>query len=75
VEALEDFVDYVDDERITINAGQRRLVPPDILNSQMSSPKMETPVFEHEMAKLSVQGAVENTRDKQKAAELAGKTC
>jgi len=75
VEALEDFVDYVDDERIIINAGQRRLVPPDILDSQMSSSAMEKPEFERKMSKCTVQGMVENARDKQKAAELAGKTC
>jgi hypothetical protein len=52
VEALEDFVDYVDGERVSINVGERRLVPPDILNSEMASVK--TPVFEHKEEKKTI---------------------
>lgn len=39
IEALEDFVDCVDGERIIINAGERRIVPPDFLDSTMAPAK------------------------------------
>jgi hypothetical protein len=34
VEALEDFDDYVDDERITVKVGERRMVPSDALSRE-----------------------------------------
>ncbi|MCL1976691.1 MAG: hypothetical protein FWG55_01060 [Candidatus Bathyarchaeota archaeon] len=44
VEALEDFVDYIDDKKITINAGERRLVPPDVLSSGVNSSSIKAPL-------------------------------
>ncbi|MGD6935107.1 MAG: hypothetical protein ACQCN5_12965 [Candidatus Bathyarchaeia archaeon] len=75
IEALEDFVDYVDGERVSINVGERRLVPPDALNSEMVSSKVKTPVFEQQMEKKTIQRMVEESRDKKQAAELSGKKC
>ncbi len=75
VEALEDFVDYVDDERIMINAGQRRLVPPDVLNSQLVEPSMTESAVEHKKETRGIRGTVENARDRQKVVDLSGKTC
>jgi hypothetical protein len=44
IEALENFVDYDDGERVTINLGERRLVPPDMLSNEMCLPP---PIQEH----------------------------
>ncbi len=42
VEALEDFVDCVDGERVLIKVGERRLVPPDVLDSRVISSSVES---------------------------------
>jgi hypothetical protein len=65
VEALEDFVDCVDGERVSINVGERRLVPPDILNSEMASVK--EPVFERREERKTISGMVEDSRRKEQS--------
>jgi hypothetical protein len=69
VEAQEDFVDFVDGERVAINRGERRLVPPDMLNSEMCLPPMVPEhVYERRMEK-QVQRMVADEEAKEKAAE------
>jgi hypothetical protein len=51
IEALEDFVDTVDGKRVTITAGERRLVPPDTLNSEKVLPPVPEHVYERCMEK------------------------
>jgi hypothetical protein len=69
VEALEDFVDYVDGERVAINRGERRLVPPDALNSEMVlPPPVPEHVYERRMEKR-VQRLVADDEAKEKAAK------
>jgi hypothetical protein len=62
VEALEDFVDCVDGERISINAGERRLVPPDILNSEVAQVKAQG--FERKEERKTFPSMTQNSRDK-----------
>ena len=40
VEALEDFDDKVDDEKVTVKAGERRIVPSDSVHKQKTLPPM-----------------------------------
>ncbi len=69
IQAMEDFVDYVDGERVTINAGERRLVPPDMLNSEMVlPPPVPEHVYERRMEKR-VQRLVADEEAKEKAAK------
>lgn len=44
VEALEEFDDVVDGEKFTVKAGERRIVPSNILHKQKSVPP---PIKEH----------------------------
>jgi hypothetical protein len=69
IEALEDFVDYVDGERVAINMGERRLVPPDALSSEMVLlPPIQEHVYERQMEK-KVQRLVAAEEAKEKAAK------
>ena len=44
VEALEDFEDYVDGEKVTVKTGERRIVPPTDLHKKKTLPP---PIPEH----------------------------
>jgi hypothetical protein len=69
VEAQENFVDYVDGERITINSGERRLVPPDMLSSEMVLlPPVQEHMYERRMEK-QVQKMVADEEAKEKASK------
>ena len=67
IEALEDFVDYVDGERVAINFGERRMVPPDMLSDEMVlPPPVPEHVYERRMEK-KVQRLVAEEETKEKA--------
>ena len=52
VEALEDFDDFVDDDRVPVKVGERRMVPPKLLNKEMVlMPPMQEHVYERKMEK------------------------
>ncbi len=69
IEALENFVDYVDGERVAINSGERRMVPPDMLSDEMVLPPMVPEhVYERRMEK-QVQRMVAEEEAKEKGAE------
>src|SRR3990170_6694182 len=51
VEALEDFLDCVDNENITVKAGERRIVPPSLLYKEKSLP----PVFKEHAYELHME--------------------
>ena len=52
VEALEDFDDEVDGEKVTVKAGERRIVPVDTVHKRKSLPPMvKEHVYELEMEK------------------------
>lgn len=52
VEAVEDFVDFVDGERVSIKVGERRIVPPDSLSAEMVLlPPIREHVYERKMEK------------------------
>ncbi len=72
VEALEDFVDYVDGERVSINAGERRLVPPDVLSNESVSPKVKRPDYERQSERKSIKSVVEGLKGKEQTAESSG---
>jgi len=67
VEALEDFVDYVDDQQITVKVGERRMVPPDKLTDEMVLlPPIKEHVYERKMEKkLQQLVAEEELKEKQ----------
>jgi hypothetical protein len=74
VEALEDFVDFVDGERISINVGERRLVPPESLSDEMVLlPPIKEHVYERKMEK-KLQQMVAEEETKEQAAK-ASKKC
>ena len=69
IEALEDFVDYVDGERVAINSGERRMVPPDMLSDEMVlPPPVPEHVYERRMEK-KVQRLVAEEETKESAAK------
>ena len=69
IEALENFVDYVDGERVAINFGERRMVPPDMLSDEMVlPPPVQEHVYERRMEK-KVQRMVEQEEAKEQAAK------
>lgn len=72
VEALEDFVDCVDGERVSINAGERRLVSPDVLSSVFVSQSVKKPDFERLQGR-KIQGFVEDSKDGKSSAGLSGR--
>lgn len=52
VDALEDFEDFVDDQRVVVKAGERRITPPDTLHKQKTlSPPMPEHVYERQLEK------------------------
>jgi hypothetical protein len=72
VEALEDFVDFVDGERISINVGERRLVPPESLSAEMVLlPPIKEHVYERKMEK-QLQRMVAEEEAKEQAAKKLG---
>lgn len=73
VEAQEDFVDYIDGERVSISSGERRLVPPDLLSSEMVLlPPVQEHMYERRMEK-QVQKMVADEEEKEKASKAAKK--
>jgi hypothetical protein len=70
VEALEDFDDYVDDERITVKVGERRMVPSDSLSSEMVLlPPIKEHIYERKMEKKLQQMVAEEEAKKQTSKE------
>jgi hypothetical protein len=66
VEALEDFVDFVDDQRITVKIGERRMVPPESLTTEMVLlPPIKEHVYERKMEK-KLQEIVAEEEEKEK---------
>ena len=52
VEALEDFDDNVDGERVTVKTGERRIVPPaDLHKKKTLSPPIPEHVYERQLEK------------------------
>jgi hypothetical protein len=52
VEAMEDFLDFVDGERVSIKVGERRIVTPESLTAEMVlSPPVKEHVYERKMEK------------------------
>jgi hypothetical protein len=52
VEALEDFDDVVDDEKVTVKAGERRIVPTnDVHKEKTLAPMVNEHAYELEMEK------------------------
>ncbi len=41
VEALEDFEDCVDNEQVTVKAGEQRIVPPNLVYKEKKQPKQQ----------------------------------
>jgi hypothetical protein len=65
VEALEDFDDYVDDERIKVKVGERRMVPSDSLSSEMVLlPPIKEHIYERKMEKKLQQMVAEEEAKK-----------
>jgi hypothetical protein len=70
VEALEDFDDYVDDERITVKVGERRMVPSDALSREMVLlPPIKEHTYERKMEKKLQQMVAEEEAKKQTSKE------
>jgi hypothetical protein len=70
VEALEDFDDYVDDERIKVKVGERRMVPSDSLSSEMVLlPPIKEHIYERKMEKKLQQMVAEEEAKKQTSKE------
>ena len=66
VEALEDFDDLVDGEKVTVKAGERRMVPPNALNKEMSLlPPIKEHVYERKMEKKLQQLVAEEEAKKE----------
>ena len=64
VEALEDFDDYVDGERVAVKAGEQRIVPPSELHKKkVLSPPMPEHVYERQLEK-KVKRIVEEYEEK-----------
>ena len=60
VESLEDFEDYLDGEKVTVKAGQQRIVQPNDLHKKKTLPPMVAEhVYERQLEK-KVQRIVEN---------------
>ncbi|MCW3996051.1 MAG: hypothetical protein NWE98_07895 [Candidatus Bathyarchaeota archaeon] len=52
VEALEDFDDYMEGERVTVKTGERRIVQPsDLHHKKVLSPPIPEHVYERELEK------------------------
>jgi len=68
VEALEDFDDTVDNEKVTVKAGERRIVPSDSVHKQKTLPPMvKEHAYELEMEKkLKHMVAEEEKRESKK---------
>lgn len=66
VEALEDFVDYVDDQQTTVKVGERRMVPPESLTTEMVLlPPIKEHLYERKMEK-KLQEIVAKEEEKEK---------
>jgi hypothetical protein len=66
VEAMEDFVDYLDGQRVTVKVGERRMVPPETLTNEMVLlPPVKEHVYERKMERKLMQ-IVEDEEEKQK---------
>jgi hypothetical protein len=66
VEALEDFVDYLDGQRVTVKVGERRMVPPETLTNEMVLlPPVKEHVYERKMERKLMQ-IVEDAEERQK---------
>ena len=66
VEALEDFDDLVDGEKVTVKVGERRMVPPNTLNKEMSLlPPIKEHVYERKMEKKLQQLVAEEEAKKE----------
>jgi hypothetical protein len=66
VEALEDFEDYLDGEKVTVKAGERRIVPPaDLHKKKTLSPAIPEHVYERQLEK-KVQRMVKEYENKTK---------
>ena len=64
VETLEDFEDNVDGEKVTVKAGERRIMPPNELNKKKTlSPAIPEHVYERQLEK-KVKKMVEDYEDK-----------
>jgi hypothetical protein len=67
IEALEDFEDNVDDERVTVKAGERRIVAPTELHKKKAlPPPMPEHVYERQLEK-KVKRMVEEYENKTKS--------
>ncbi|MFB3888068.1 MAG: hypothetical protein ACE14S_01140 [Candidatus Bathyarchaeia archaeon] len=52
VQALEDFEDYVDSQKVTVRTGEQRIVPPSLVHKQKSlPPTVKEHAYELEMEK------------------------
>jgi hypothetical protein len=52
VETLEDFEDNVDGEKVTVKAGERRIIPPNELNKKKTlAPAIPEHVYERQLEK------------------------
>jgi hypothetical protein len=52
VEALEDFVDFLDGQRVDVRVGERRMVPPEALTDEMVLlPPIKEHMYERNMEK------------------------
>jgi hypothetical protein len=50
VETMEEFDDFVDDQKVTVKKGETRIVPPESLHKQMTlPPPMQEHVYERKM--------------------------
>lgn len=66
VEAMEDFVDYLDGQRFTVKVGERRMVPPETLTNEMVLlPPVKEHVYERKMERKLMQ-IVEDEEERQK---------
>ncbi len=68
VEALEDFDDFVDDERVTVKVGERRIVTPtELHDKKVLPPPIPEHVYERRLEK-KVKRMVEEYESKNKEA-------
>jgi hypothetical protein len=64
VEALEDFDDFVDGEKVTVKAGERRIVAPtDLHKKKTLSPPIPEHVYERQLEKKVKRMVAKNEKE------------
>jgi hypothetical protein len=71
VEALEDFADCLEGEKVKVKAGERRIVPStDVIKKEMMPPMVAEHAYELQLEKKVKRMVVEYEKEKKKEAEV-----